>query len=176
MDEPPPKYTRLEHERRFLVDPAFASALAPRRGWLIEDRYFAFGPLRLRRITDETSGAQTFKLAKKFPATSPYTRPLVNIYLSAAEHAAFLPLDGIELRKRRIHVDEQGHRFGVDFFLGPLAGLVLGEVETETLAALHALRAPTWAPIEVTADPFFAGGALCRTTAAALADHLATMR
>jgi CYTH domain-containing protein len=167
-----PKYTRPENERRFLVDRDFAASLEARRGWLIEDRYLSCGLLRLRRITDEASGARTFKLAKKFPSDATYTRPLVCIYLDEAEHAALSALDGTELRKRRIHVDEQGWQFGVDFFAGPLAGLVLCEVETATLDELLALRPPSWAPLEVTADPFFSGGALCRTDAGALADRL----
>jgi CYTH domain-containing protein len=171
-----PKYTRPENERRFVVDREFATALDGRRGWLIEDRYLCCGLLRLRRITDEESGARTFKLAKKFPSTSAYTRPLVNVYLDEAEHEALSALDGVELRKRRIHVDEQGQRFGVDFFTGALAGLVLCEVETATLDELLALRPPSWAPLEVTAEPFFAGGVLCRAGAGALAERLRALR
>jgi CYTH domain-containing protein len=167
-----PKYTRPENERRFLANHDFAAAVVGRPGWLIEDRYLSCGRLRLRRITDEESNARTFKLAKKFSSASAYTRPIVNIYLGEAEHAALSALDGVELRKRRIHVDEQGQRFAVDFFTGPLAALVLCEVEAATLDVLLALRAPTWAPIEVTTDPFFAGGALCLTSGQALAERL----
>lgn len=167
-----PKYSRPENERRFLVARGRVAAVEERPGWLIEDRYLRCGLLRLRRITDLASGARTFKLAKKFPSASAYTRPLVNIYLDEAEHAALSVIEGYELRKRRVHVDEQGLEFGVDFFEGPLAGLVLCEVEAGTLDALMALRAPSWAPLEVTEDGFFSGGRLCRTSAAELEEKL----
>jgi len=54
--------------------------------------------------------------------------------------------------------------------------LVLCEVETATLDELLALRPPSWAPLEVTAEPFFAGGVLCRAGAGALAERLRALR
>ena len=171
-----PKYTRPENERRFLVDQRLFRGAEERSGWVIEDRYLACGLLRLRRITDLTSGERTFKLAKKFSSSSAYTRPMVNIYLDEAEHAALSVLDGVDLRKRRSHVEEQGYLFGVDFFEGELAGLVLCEVETGTLEELMALRPPPWAPIEVTEDGFFSGGELCRASAAELEKQVHRLR
>jgi CYTH domain-containing protein len=54
-----------------------------------------------------------------------------------------------------------------------LQGLVLCEVGSATEAELAAFRAPPWAPIEVTADPFFAGGTLAFATPAQLRERLA---
>ena len=56
-------YTRLEFERKFLVD---ASRLdfgrLEKYSKLLEDRYFECGRLRLRRQTDSDTGLVKFKL------------------------------------------------------------------------------------------------------------------
>ena len=157
-----PKYTRPENERRFLVDPAAVEHTGPCQ--LFEDRYLSCGLLRLRRITELTTGERTFKLAKKFASASAFTRPLVCIYLDESEYEALAVLDGRELRKHRYHRENQGHRWAIDLFTGPLADLALTEVETATLDELHSLQPPPWASYEVTEDPFFSGGRLCDAT------------
>jgi len=161
-----PKYTRPENERRFLVRPDAVDRTGPRQ--LFEDRYLSCGLLRLRRITELATGEQTFKLAKKFASASAFTRPLVCIYLDEAEYEALAVLDGRDMRKYRYHRDDQGHRWAIDVFTGPLAALALTEVETATLDELHALHAPPWASREVTEDSFFSGGRLCTATLAEL--------
>ena len=68
MTEPHlPPYTRMEYERKFLVDPAsdwksFSKPYARR----ILDRYFACGRLRLRIMTNLDDGRVVHKLTKKF--------------------------------------------------------------------------------------------------------------
>ena len=155
-----PKYAALENERRFLVRPEAAEALAISRRRLIEDRYLSGGRLRLRAITDEESGAREFKLCKKYGSADAVSEPIVNIYLSAAEHAAFAILPGADLAKRRCSVEHAGRTFSLDLFLGPLEGLAICEAEAATREDVLALSFPTWAAVEITADPFFAGGAL----------------
>ena len=93
-----PKYAKLENERRFLIKDGPDLSAAP--GRLIEDLYLDDGRLRLRAIT-EIDGAHQFMLCKKYQSDDPASGPVVNIYLSAAEHAVLARLPGRPLRKRR---------------------------------------------------------------------------
>jgi CYTH domain-containing protein len=162
-----PKYARWEHERRFLVRAEDAASLSTAPRWrLIEDRYLSCGRLRLRKLTDSDSGAVTFKLTKKYASGSALSQPIVSVFLSSDEHAALQTLAGADLRKRRFNDETKGSLFTVDVFEGPLAGLVLCSVETETREELDQVALPRYAGPEVTPDPFFSGGRLCVATAA----------
>jgi hypothetical protein len=164
----PPKYAKLENERRFLVLKAPALTGAPYR--LIEDLYLEAGRLRLRRITDGET--VQWKLCKKYGGDDPVSAPVTNLYLAEPEYAAFAGLPGWPLRKRRYRIDG----FSLDVFEGPLSGLMLAEVEAGSRAAVLALTPPVWADAEVTAEPFFTGGNLCRISSAELEAALASAR
>ena len=159
-----PKYSRIERERRWLVDPALLPPLPPRHV-LIEDRYLTGTRCRLRRMTDSESGLVALKLAKKYQATDPAARPMVNAYLDDAEFAVFARLPGDTIRKRRFAVDG----FSVDEFAGPHVGLMLAEQEAPGAASLAAIEPPAWARGEVTRDPCFQGGALAALDASGIA-------
>jgi CYTH domain-containing protein len=165
-----PKYALLENERRFLV--LQRPDLTGTRARLIEDLYLDAGRLRLRRVT-ESDSATEYKLCKKYGSADPASGPIVNIYLTAEEHAALAVLPGKPLRKRRHTVAHGGRPFSVDVFEGPLAGLVMCEAEAATPQAVRALAFPPWAGREVTDEPFFSGGHLAALTAEALAARLA---
>ncbi len=174
---PPPKYTRPENERRWLVaaDAQWRSVAKP--SWkTFHDRYLNCGRLRLRAVTDSDTGERTYKLGKKFESASPYTQPLVNIYLSEGEYEALCRLDATELIKTRHYAEHEGRTFSIDVFEGPLAGLVLCEVEAEGLEELMRISPPPFAWREVTEDRFFTGGRLCRTTPEELREALAGAR
>jgi len=158
-----PKYTRLEYERRFLVDAgcSWREGVKPYTK-LFQDRYLDCGRLRLRRLADSDSDRVVFKLTKKFESESSFARPVVNIWLSPAEYEALATLPANTLSKTRHYDDYQGLVFSIDVFDGELAGLILCETETEGLDTLHAARFPPYARWEVTEDPFFTGGSLCR--------------
>jgi CYTH domain-containing protein len=158
-----PKYALLENERRFWV--AKPPDLAAARVRLIEDLYLENGRLRLRAITHFDGAAPEFKLCKKYVSDDPISAPIVNIYLSAAEHALLAGLPGRPLRKRRYTVGHGGRGFSIDVFEGPLAGLVLCEAEADSREAILAQAFPPWASRELTNDPFFTGGALARVSA-----------
>ncbi|MDX9997776.1 MAG: hypothetical protein WCY15_00265 [Phenylobacterium sp.] len=155
-----PKYAALENERRFLVRPDALEGLALSRPRLIRDRYLEGGRLRLRSIVDETTGAREFKLCKKYGAVAQGAEPIVNIYLSEAEHAAFAILQGADIAKRRWSVGHAGRTFSLDVFLGDLDGLVVSEAEAPTQEELLALPIPPWAAVEITGQPAFSGAAL----------------
>lgn len=159
-----PKYTRWEHERRFLVLPESIASFANQTYWKIEDKYFEWGRLRLRSITESESGKKTFKLCKKFESDAIISVPIVNIYLSEIEYQELDQLRGIRLVKRRYHEAFMGHTFGIDVFAGELAGLVMCEVESDSEMALRKIVFPKYAEREVTLNPFFTGGNLCQIT------------
>ena len=165
-----PKYAKLENERRFWV--ASPPDLSGARARLIEDLYVADSRLRLRAITHFDGAAPEFKLCKKYGSDDPASGPIVNIYLSATEHALLAGLPGRPLRKRRYTVAHDGRAFSVDVFEGALSGLVMCEAEAESATAIRAVTFPSWAMHEVTDDAFFTGGNLCRLTAAELAAGL----
>lgn len=163
--EAAPKYALLEHERRFLVDPARLPALGA--GALIEDRYLEGGRLRLRAATG-ADGVRVFKLCKKYGGGDAISAPIVNIYLDAAEYAALARLPGWALSKRRHRVDG----FAVDMFAGALDGLVLAEIDRPDRAEVVVAAAPGWAVREVTGEAAFTGGELSRLDAAGVAGLL----
>lgn len=153
-----PKYAKLEIERRFLVNPARAPDLTGLAFRRIEDRYLDGTRLRLRAIADSATGAREFKFCKKYEGGDPLAGPIVNIYLTPAEHAVLTAAPAAEIVKRRHRVGG----FGLDVFEGALEGLMLCEAEAPSVEAAQALIFPSWTLREVTADPFFTGGALCR--------------
>jgi hypothetical protein len=162
-----PRYSKLELERRWLVDAGRLPALGERFR-RIEDLYLDGGRLRLRAITHQPGGARELKLGKKYERTHPAGGPITTLYLSEGEYAAFAGLPGARLAKRRYGLGG----FSIDVFEGELAGLVLAEIEADDAAALAAIRPPAWAVDEVTEDPFFTGGSLCRISARELQARL----
>lgn len=100
----------------------------------------------------------------------------MTVCLSSDEHAALRALPGADLRKRRFHDDVLDRVFGVDVFEGPLAGLVLASVKTDTLKKLEGVALPAYAGRDVTQEPFFCVGRLCVATALELERALAARR
>jgi hypothetical protein len=192
-------YTRLEFERKFLVDRTrldFSTLESYSK--LLEDRYFDFGRLRLRRQTDSDTGLVKFKLTKKFdlnsevadgsagvspavplassPAAPGYVRRIVSMWLSESEYSALLALPGQCLRKRRHYFKPPGLSYCVDVFEGPLADLILCEFEGENQQELFSIPPPAFATIEATQDIFFTGGNLCRLSRGEFAKRMASGR
>lgn len=168
---PLPKYAKREHERRFLVRTAPAEITgAPYVR--ISDRYIDASRLRLRAMRPSADGNPIFKFCKKYGGDGPLSEPVVNIYLSKAEHTLLAALPGHTIVKRRYHVTWDRHRHAVDVFEGELAGLVITEIEAPSVAELQSLAAPPWAGAEVTGDHWFEGSNLAGLTAQQLKARL----
>jgi CYTH domain-containing protein len=168
------KYTRIEHERRFLVSPqADWRSLVESYSKTFEDKYLRDTRLRLRVLTDSDTGRRLLKLTKKAESASPYFQTVSRILLSPNEHALFERLAGYRLRKVRYYHHDRGQVFSIDVFEGELEGLVLCEIEADSLEELMAIEPPVYVEREVTEDLFFTGGNLCRTTRADLLRKLA---
>jgi CYTH domain-containing protein len=156
-----PKYAHWVAERRFLVDAkTLPAALGGARR--IEDLYIDGGRLRLRAITDLTTGAKTFKLAKKYAPDNPLIGPMTNLYLNAEEHAVMNVLPGARISKRRHKVGG----FTIDVFEGPLDGLVTAECEASNRMAAMRFDVPPWCVREVTNEPQYTGWQLAQAQAA----------
>ena len=156
-------YARTETERRFLLT-RLPDGLGP--GRRIEDRYLDGTSLRLRRV--EGDGLVVCKLTQKVRVSGedPAVVRITNLYLGEDEHRRLQALPGAVLVKvRRPWRDG----FVVDEHTGPLAGLVLAELEVDDLgAALPGVPGPSAVAglgREVTHDDRWSGGRLARATA-----------
>jgi CYTH domain-containing protein len=171
MAKPIPKYARPEYERRFLLsDIPDLSGMACR---LIEDLYLDGTRLRLRKIICEDENEQ-YKLCKKYAGPSADPLAIVNIYLTSQEYDLLSELNGKGIRKRRYNIASSA--LCLDVFEGQLAGLVLCEIEAESVALLEAHTLPHWIGRDVSDDPFFTGGNLASINAVELNAKLASFQ
>jgi CYTH domain-containing protein len=155
----------MEYERRFLVKPgADWREKATSYSKLIKDRYLACGRLRLRRLEDSETGRVAFKLTKKYAGDSPFGQLITSIWLVAEEYSALMALPGHDLSKQRYYYQQEGVVFSIDEFHGALEGLLVCEVEADSLDSLNAIQYPDFARWEVTQHSFFTGGALSRAS------------
>ena len=169
------KYTRVEYERRFLVSQnADWKNAVESYSKTYEDKYIRDSRLRLRILTDSDTGRRVIKLNKKFESSSPYFRTVNRILLSPNEYLLLDSLEGDRMMKTRFYQTYLGRVFSIDVFAGELDGLVLCETESDGLEPLMAAEPPSFATREVTCDPFFEGGNLCRITRTDLMRKLAT--
>ena len=159
------KYTRVEYERRFIVSPdANWRNAVESYSKRFEDKYLRNTRLRLRVLTDLDTGRRVFKLTQKLESESPYHHIISRILLSPDEYQLMDGLEGHSLEKVRYYHNHLGRMFSVDVFEGELDGLVICETESDGLEDLMSAEPPDYATHEVTADPFFEGGNLCRAS------------
>ena len=162
-DNSSPRYSKLEIERRFLVDPALLPDMGDRDSTLIEDLYLSCGRLRLRKMTDSATGEVVFKFCKKYGSIGDCQEPITNLYLTEAEYLTLSELPGAPLSKRRYRHEFQGRTFSIDIHVSPLSGLVLCEIEAPSLDELLAISFPPFARSEVTDDARYSGSVIART-------------
>lgn len=159
------EYARPELERRFLMTSVPGVPVARRH---LIDRYLTGTRLRLRHERSE-DGSVVRKLTQKVP--HPDGRPglITNLYLDEAEYRALAELPADVLRKVRLSVPP----FSVDLFPGPLAALVIGEVEFDTEAERDAFYPPAAHVLrEITGDPRLTCAALAGADPDRVADAL----
>ena len=83
------------------------------------------------------------------------------ISLTAEEFGELNQLEGMRIRKKRYYYQENGTNYEVDIFQDKLSGLVIVDVEFDSLEKKAAFRPPAWCLAEVTQEKFLAGGMLC---------------
>lgn len=158
------KYACLELERRYLLRQLPPDLLES--GWQIHDRYITGTRLRLRRMAPLGGGDVLYKFGQKYraPDQSAVETTMTNMYLNVAEYERLSQLDAAELTKTRYHCLHDGRRYGIDVFENPLQGLLLAEIECQTMADVAQLPLPSFAVRDVTGEPFFTGGNLMTLT------------
>jgi len=160
------KYSRIERERKFLLD-HFPPELTPASPHVqITDNYLTGTRLRLRKIRDPKSNKWTLKFTQKFaPNPRDLSRTMItNVYLNALEYNTLAVFEANEIRKNRYQFEHEGHLYGIDLFLGDLLGLILAEISFETDEELEQFAMPSFAFVEVTNSEMFTGAKLVDLT------------
>lgn len=163
---PESKYSRVERERRYLLQdlPEGMSRADPHVQ--ITDNYITGTRLRIRKVRDPKTNKWTVKFTQKFVPNPPdFSRTIItNIYLNAIEAKTLAIFEANEIRKNRYPFEWEGRKFSIDMFLGDLFGLVLAEVGFETDEELDSFSKPPFALADVTNNEVFTGGSLCHLT------------
>jgi CYTH domain-containing protein len=94
------------------------------------------------------------------------------IPLSKDEFEELNQLKGKRVRKMRYEYRENGVRYEIDIFQDELAGLVLVDIEFDSLEEKKNFIPPEWCLAEVTQEKFLAGGMVCGKRYADLQPHL----
>lgn len=164
--EPASKYARLERERRYLLQDLPEGLTRASRHLQITDNYITGTRLRLRKVRDPQTNKWTVKFTQKFaPDESDLSRTLItNIYLNALEAETLSVFEANEIRKNRYPFVFEGRSFAIDLYLGDLFGLVMAEASFDADEELESFPRPEFALAEVTNNPLFTGGQLCKLT------------
>lgn len=171
---PESKYSRIERERRYLLQdlPPGLSRTDPHLQ--ITDNYITGTNLRLRKVRDPRTNKWTVKFTQKFaPNPQDLSRTVItNIYLNALEAETLSVFDANEIRKNRYPFQFEGKKFGIDMFLGDLFGLVLAEVSFDSDEELRSYPQPPFALADITNNVVFTGGHLSQVTFASIRDEI----
>jgi len=113
--------------------------------------------LRIRRVGEKC------EITKKRPIKDgDASHQMENtIPLTKEEYEEMSQLKGKRTRKTRYYYEEGGARYEVDVFRDDLAGLVLVDIEFDSLEKKKSFHPPAWCLAEVTQEKFLAGGMVC---------------
>ena len=160
------KYSRVERERRYLLQDLPEGLTRASPHVQITDNYLTGTRLRMRKIRDPQTNKWVVKLTQKFaPDSKDFSRTTItNIYLNALEAETLAMFQENEIRKYRYPFEFAGRKFAVDMFLGDLFGLVLAEVSFDNDEDLANFPKPSFAVADVTNNEVFTGGKLSEST------------
>lgn len=163
---PESKYSRIERERRYLLNDLPEGLNRADPHLQITDNYITGTRLRIRKVRDPKANKWIVKFTQKFaPEPANLSRTIItNIYLNALEADSLSVFEANEIRKNRYYFDFEGRRFSIDMFLGDLLGLMLAETGFETDEEMAAFELPPFAIADVTNNEIFSGGKLCELT------------
>ena len=171
---PDSKYSRLELERKYLLQDLPEGLTRVDHHLQITDNYLTGTRLRMRKVRDPKTNKWTVKFTQKFaPTPGDLSRTLItSIYLNAVEAEMLSVFEANEIRKNRYKYRQNDRTFAVDMFLGDLFGLVLAEVSFDEESDLESFPPPPFALAEVTNNRAFAGGNLSQSTFADLREEI----
>jgi CYTH domain-containing protein len=163
---PESKYSRIERERRYLLQDLPDGLSRADHHLQITDNYITGTRLRIRKVRDPRTNKWTVKFTQKFaPDSKDFSRTVItNTYLNALEAETLSIFAANEIRKNRYKYEFNGRVFSVDMFLGDLFGLVLAETEFETEDELDRFTPPPFAVADVTNNEIFTGARLSQLT------------
>ncbi len=95
------------------------------------------------------------------------------IPLTPEEYTDLTAVPGKRIEKNRYFYEEAGQVYEIDVFKGALSGLVLVDVEFQSVEEKDDFKAPSWCLVEVTQEKFIAGGMLCGKSYADIKNDLA---
>jgi len=171
---PESKYSRIERERRYLLQDLPPGLTRTDRHVQITDNYITGTRLRVRKTRNPRTNKWTVKFTQKFaPNPNDLSRTVItNTYLNALEAETLSVFDANEIRKNRYPFEFEGKQFGIDMFLGDLFGLVLAEVGFDSDEELRSYPQPPFALADVTNNIVFTGGHLSQVTFAAIREEI----
>ena len=171
---PESKYSRIERERRYLLQDLPEGLSRADHHLQITDNYITGTRLRIRKVRDPQTNKWVVKFTQKFaPDPRDLSRTVItNTYLNAQEADTLAVFEANEIRKNRYRFEFAGRRFSVDMFIGDLFGLVLAEVGFDTDEELDSFPLPPFALADVTNNEVFSGGRLAYLTFADLRDEI----
>lgn len=153
----------LEIERKFLIgdETRLHLALGHQTGLPIEQGYLNRDKARCVRV--RRYGDQGFLTIKGL--TTGITRAEFEYEIPLADALALLAMcEGTPIRKRRYRLPTpEGYTWEIDRFEGPLAGLIVAEIELPSADA--PLSLPDWVGPEVSGDPRYYNSVLSQASA-----------
>jgi CYTH domain-containing protein len=163
---PDSKYSRVERERRYLLQDLPEGLTRADHHLQITDNYITGTRLRIRKVREPKTNKWIVKFTQKFaPDPADLSRTIItNIYLNAIEAETLAVFEANEIRKNRYPFPFEGREFAIDMFLGDLFGLVMAEVSFETDQELDNFPMPPFAIADVTNNEIFSGGKLSELT------------
>jgi CYTH domain-containing protein len=160
MPSLPPKYSKTEIERRWLVSPSSGLHANADRERHIEDRYILGTRLRLRVVT-ESNHEPIYKLGKKYESNISGTCQAISIYLEKSEYETLALLPARLAKKRRLSV----HGGALDVYEFPEHQMEVFEVEFANHEDAASYYPPDGVSEEITNNAQFTGFALASSAA-----------
>ena len=153
------KTYRTEFRRRYLTEGLPEPLTRASRHLQLFDNYITGTRMRVRTVRDPETKQWTWLLQQRVPSEISELMCLKvgEIYLNEAEHTAFEPFEGNEIRKNRYFHEFDGREFAFDLYLGPLWGLNIASVEFPDVESMARFETPSFAVFDVTNDGFFLG-------------------
>ena len=153
------KTYRTEYRRRYLIEALPEPLTRASRHLQLFDNYITGTRLRLRTVRDPETKAWTWTLQQRLvtEASGLTVLKVGELQLNEAEHTAFEPFEGNEIRKNRYFHEFDGRSYLFDMYLGPLWGLNIASVEGTDETDFLALQPPAFAVFDVTGEEFFLG-------------------
>ena len=113
--------------------------------------------LRIRKLGD------IHEITKKVPVdNNDASRQIeTTIPLTQEEYTELSQLSGKRIRKLRYYYYKDGTDFEVDIFQDALKGLVVVDVEFDSIEKKNAFKMPDFCLVDITQEKFIAGGELC---------------